>query len=192
MTRRRNDMTNQKRYPVYVRGHRPPDKDSRIYVPIFTEIEEARLFIEGMIADKEFNREGKVITFDCGFKVEITCEAMDRVMNTPLTGLILPLKYRGPSVRFKYGEWEEKHAKPVEEKAKPSKPKPSSDKSSKPKKAKASIPEGYITVTKLCEGTDVLPTHARAALRASGTNKPDHGWAFGPKDLPAIKKIIGV
>lgn len=60
----------------------------------------------------------------------------------------------------------------------------------KPKRA--SVPDGYTTITDLAKSWGVEPSDCRAMLRASSLVKPEYGWAFSNKDVPKIKKICGV
>lgn len=57
---------------------------------------------------------------------------------------------------------------------------------------KRNPPIGYVSVSELCRNTPVPATVARALLRAANYEKPEYGWAFGPTDLPDIKRLIGL
>ena len=49
-------------------------------------------------------------------------------------------------------------------------------------------PEGWLHVSKVVP--DVEPSHARAALRSLGWEKPDFGWWFDPKRKDEVAKAI--
>lgn len=73
----------------------------------------------------------------------------------------------------------------------PKPPKPVKEKPIKPVKEKRpSVPDGYKTITELCNEWNILPFHARQALRGSGLEKPPFGWAFSTKEIPSIKKLV--
>jgi len=189
-------MKEQKRYPVYLTGHRPPDQYSRTWVPIFFDPELARLLIESFIHNRDHKREGNVFIVQGDFEMKVKCEAMDKVLDTPLTGLELDLETKGRAVRFKFGSWEEKHDKPVEEVEETNDEgetvvvKKKVTKAAKPKRSKR--PDGFITITELCKKWGIKPLHARQSLRVSDVEKPEFGWAFDPKDEAKLKKICGV
>ena len=55
-----------------------------------------------------------------------------------------------------------------------------------PKKS-AGRPEGWLHVSDII---DCEPSHARAALRKLGWEKPDFGWWFDPKRKDEVAKAI--
>jgi hypothetical protein len=57
---------------------------------------------------------------------------------------------------------------------------------------RAEIPDGYVSITELVKGTDISPMMARGILRSSKFEKQPFGWAFSPKDVAAVKKLIGL
>lgn len=181
----------QKRYPIYLSGHRPPDKEPRVWVPILQDPELARLLIESFTATGEHSREGNTITVSLGFDVKIRCEAMEKVLNTPLTGLQLSLSDRRRIVQFKYSSWEEQHEE--EEKPESNAEEKPGKKDTKPTRGKKpKKPEGYVTISELCKKWGIKPLHARQFLRVSELEKPEYGWSFDPKLENELKKICGV
>lgn len=77
-------------------------------------------------------------------------------------------------------------------------PKPKDEPTKEPKAPKpikpkrATIPDGYVTITELSKTWGVPASDCRAMLRATSLTKPEYGWAFPKKDIPKIKKICGV
>lgn len=136
--------------------------------------------IYGFPSDKEIHdahaRELKIMAQEAGVTLLIEQENMDA---------------RARLRRFDPPEEKSKPAiiKPVIEKPKPE-PKPVVIK--EPKAAKQKAPDGYITISSLAEMWEMTPGECRAALRNSDLEKPAFGWAFDPKDIPAIAKICGV
>lgn len=183
----------RQRYVLYFRGHRPPDVNSRIWVPIYWDPGYAHAVIRKFIGNAEVERDGNVLTItDTPFT--ITCEQLEDVLSS--TETLVSDEDARTALRFKLGTWEEDHSKQevevVEddgtvtvkvEKVKPPKPE-------KPKKA--AKPDNFITISDWAKKWGIEPSEARAMMRGSGLTKPEYGWAFDPKDEKKIKKICGV
>ena len=186
-------MAERDRYVLYFRGHRPPDVNPRIWVPIFFDPAVAKALVLRFIGNGEYTREGDTITIADGMTV--SSEQLDAILEAE-DGAELDGDHARNALRFKLGSWEEDHSSTTTEveqvtddgeivkvKVKPPKPE-------KPKRAVK--PDNYITIGELCEQWGIKPLHARTALRASDLVKPPFGWAFDPKDIPQIAKICGV
>jgi hypothetical protein len=86
--------------------------------------------------------------------------------------------------QFRRGRWHESPA--VERVASDATVTPRAAKPERPRR-----PEEYITVASLVAGTDLSPMQARGILRLS-EKKPEHGWAWPPKEVPRIKKLLAL
>lgn len=194
---------------IYARGHREPDQYPRNYVPVFPTVAEAHDFFVKFIAGKEHRfdpDDTKQIILEHEFPITLRCDNWQAVMNAEPSGRDLHPDLAKWILKFKYGSWDDDHSRPVEQLAEEvvtnddgttevvtvSKGvKQAKQKAPKPEReAKASVPSDYVTITALCATLGVKPTHARAALRASKRIKPPYGWAFSPKELPEIKKLL--
>jgi hypothetical protein len=176
-------MKEANRYVIYARGHKPPDVHPRSYVPVMTDPAYAHAWLEFFLEGEEYRREGDTLHLDSGIRVK--SEQLDAILNTPPV-LELREDDNRRILRFKYGSWDESRAKPP--------PKNNGVETTRriERERRPERPPGYVTITDLCAGSGVLPMIARAALRASGREKPAYGWAFDPKDVPAIKLICGI
>jgi hypothetical protein len=168
---------------LYARGHREPDLHTRIYVPIYTDPSVARAWLDFFIDGEQVKREGDTLHLDSGIRLK--SEQLDKIMDCTAGELSTVDERR--ILRFKHGTWEERHEQPTINGATASKTKPEVVRERRPVR-----PDGYVTITELCTASGMLPMIARAALRASGRDKPDYGWAFDPKEVPAIKAICGM
>lgn len=163
-------------YVIYAHGHRPPDQYPRDHVVVFPEAPQAKVWLQRM----EQN-------LPPGFTLR--SQQMDAIRAAPDTDWQIPDEYARWILRFKYGTWDEmppKHEPEVEDAI-------SERRAPKPERStRAKCPDGYVTITALCSGSGVAPSDARAILRGSGRIKPDYGWAFDPKEVPAIKQLVGI
>lgn len=159
-------------YVLYARGHRPPDQYPRDHVVVFPDAARARVWLERM----EHN-------LPDGFTVKSA--QMDAIRKAASTDWQLDDDHAQWILRFKYGTWDEVHVRDEPEVAE-AKASPRSK-----REAKAQRPDGYVTITDLCANSGVAASEARAILRAH-FEKPEYGWAFDPKQLPKIKKLIGI
>ena len=165
-------------YVIYAKGHRAPDAHPRNHVVVFPEAAQAKVWLEKM--------EHRLPE---GF--EIKSAQMDQIRAAAETGFQLDEEHAQWIQRFKYGTWDEVHERP--EAAQVGGAVADSPQTSKPeRRAKAQRPDGHVTISELCANSGVAPSDARAALRASGREKPPYGWAFDPKEIPAIKKLVGI
>lgn len=174
-------MKEPPRYVLYARGHREPDVHSRIYVPIYNDPALAKAWLDFFTGNELFTREGNTLLLESGIK--INSDQLDTILGCNQLAE-LPERDERRIMRFKYGTWDEPRNKLATPDVKRS---PAVARERRPER-----PTGYVTITDLCNASGILPMHARASLRASGRVKPDYGWAFDPKDVPAIKTIIGV
>lgn len=162
-------------FVLYARGHRPPDKYPRDHVVVFPEAAQAKVWLTKM----EHN-------LPEGFSVR--SQQIDAIRAAADTDWQLDDEHANWILRFKYGTWDEVHVKdePEVAEAKTAQGSPRSK-----REPRAQRPDGFVTITELCANSGVLPSDARAILRAS-MEKPSFGWAFAPKQIPAIKKLIGI
>jgi hypothetical protein len=110
---------------------------------------------------------------------------IDEIRSSPKVDWSIPDPYDGWISRFKYGTWDEVHeVKPRHE------PEVTASPKSK-RQAKVQRPDGYVSITELCAGSGVAASDARAILRAH-MEKPEYGWSFPLKDIPAVKKLCGI
>lgn len=176
-------MKEPHRYVVYARGHRPPDVYPRIYVPVMTDLDYARAWLQFFLKGQEYTREGNVLILASG--ITLKAAELDELLRDTNRGVTDEDSRR--ILRFKYGTWEEVHVKPElvgdgEEQSAPR----------RERIARAQRPDGYVTITELCAASSVAACDARAILRTSGRDKPPYGWAFAPNEVPAIKKLCGI
>lgn len=168
------------RFVIYLMGKLPTDPYSRIYVPIFSEAHKARAFLEEFIGLDEYTREGNVLTLADGFTIK--AEYLDDILAAELEGWEVPRLDASRILRFRHSPyWDGMAAKPIK-----------GDEPTQPRAAREKRPEkpaDFVTITELALSWGILPMHARAALRASGREKPAYGWAFDPKEVEEIKKL---
>lgn len=170
---------------IYANGHRPPDQFARTYVPIMTEVDYARSWMAHFLKGQTWTRDGNKLMLESG--ITLRTDRLDELL--PVEDEPKPLRADDHQniLRFKYGTWDEVHAKPD--------PEDDGKVTSAPRRersARAHKPDGYVTITELCAASGVPACDARALLRASGRDKPAYGWAFAPSEIPAIKKLCGI
>lgn len=187
----KRDKPEPERFVMYARGHRPPDIYPRCWVPIFFDPSHARVWLMRMIGKDSYQRDGNVLSFEDG--TTITAERLDEVLSAEETNWQLTNKDSYDCLRFRRGSWEEDHSQAnvevITDESGEVKPK---KEAKPPKPEKPKIPDGYIKITDWATKWGMNPMHARQALRGSGLQKPEFGWAFDPKDEKKIKKICGV
>lgn len=171
----------KERFVFYAQGRRDPDQHTRFYIPIFEDIPYARAWLDFFLDGEEVVREGNTFKLPSGMRVR--CEQLDKVLSCGDTGTQLSDRDMRRVLRFKHGSWDERPVAMVRDQNKA----PRIERERRPER-----PPGFITITELCAPAGVPAMIARAALRASGLTKPDYGWAFDPKDIPAIKEICGI
>lgn len=159
-------------YVIYVRGHRPPDVYPRDHVVVFQDPSQAKVWLMKM----EHN-------LPEGYTLKSAQIASIRA--APDTYWQLDDEHATWILRFKYGTWDEVHAKDEPEVTQ-AKRQPRSQRA-----AKAQRPDGYVSISDLCASSAVPASDARAILRAS-MEKPAYGWAFAPTEVKAIKKLVGI
>lgn len=173
-------MLDPQRVAIYARGLRSFDPHSRMYVPVFPEASTARAWYDFFIRDETVTRRGNRVFFDSDDQLWLKSDQLDQILAAEPGSLSMDDMRR--ITRFKHGIWEGvKPDLPSIERA----PRPVRD-------ARPACPAGYVTISELCAGSGVLPTHARAMLRAEGMIKPPYGWAFDPKDADKIKQICNI
>lgn len=162
-------------FVLYAHGHRPPDQYPRDHVVIFPEAAQAKVWLGRM----EHN-------LPEGFTIK--SKQMDAIRAAPSTDWQLDNEHAQWILRFKHGTWDEVHVKdePEVAEAKTSRGAPRSK-----REAKAQRPDGYVTITDLCASSGVAASDARQVLRAN-MEKPAYGWAFDPKEVAKIKKLVGI
>lgn len=175
------------RYVLYCRGKLVTDDYTRILVPIFTDIERAARFVHEFIGNDDFGRDGNTIKLMVSHRMEISCEQLPEILKSPEAEDLSSIDERR-IMRFKYGSWDGMSVKPrlggdVATDNRPAR----IERERRPER-----PTGFVTIGDLAASWGVLPMHARAALRASGREKPAYGWAFDPAEVKAIKELIGI
>lgn len=162
-------------FVLYARGHRAPDQYPRDHVVVFPEAAQAKVWLDKM----EHN-------LPEGFTVK--SKQIDDIRAAADTDWQLDDEHAQWILRFKYGTWDEVHIKdePEVAEAKDNQQRPGAKRSTR-----AQRPDGYVTITDLCASSGVAASDARQILRAS-FEKPAYGWAFDPKQVPAIKKLCGI
>jgi hypothetical protein len=162
-------------FVLYAHGHRPPDQYPRDHIVKFPEASQAKVWLQKM----EHN-------LPEGFTIK--AQHIDAIRAATDIDWTLPDEYAQWILRFKYGTWDEVHVRDEPEVAE------AKDNQHRPRakgEVKAQRPDGYVTITELCASSDVAASDARQILRAT-FEKPAYGWAFDPKQVPAIKKLCGI
>ncbi len=178
-------------YVLYARGRRELDTHPRVHVVSFERAETANAWLNKMMGKDPIEpMENRVLINGW---ITVTCDRMTEVHNAEAKDERLPDQYVQWIGQFKYGSWDERPVKDEVETV------IAEDGSTVVKRApkavratKAQRPDGYITITDLCATLGMPAMNARAILRASDMTKPDYGWAFAPKEVPKIKKLLGV
>lgn len=173
-------MLNTERVAIYARGLRDFDPHSRMYVPVLPDAPTARAWYDYFTENETVTRKGDRVVFDSDDQLWLKSDQLDVILAAEPGELSFEDKRR--IVRFKYGIWDgvKRDDAPIERAPRPV------------RNARPACPAGYVTISELCAGSDVLPTHARAILRSAGHVKPLYGWAFAPADVAAIKTLCGI
>lgn len=162
------------------------EQHARVYVESFYSAYAAKHWLDAIVGNLGGVVRGNELLLEDGIKLR--SYELDQIRNYHFT--VEEAKWRLPDdcirtiARFRRGTWNEPAEPVVTEVV------TVIDK--KQRKKRDAVPEGFVTVVELCRGTSVQPMIARGLLRASNYVKPSYGWAFGPKDLPAVRKLIGV
>lgn len=173
------------RYVIYARGLRPCDDHSRMYIPVMRDPAYAKAWLTFFLDGEETVRDGNTILFPSDPELRLKSDQLDRILGTNEPAELSDLDERR-ILRFKHGYWDQRPAKA-------DKPVDGTKRSAEVvRERRAERPTGYVTITELCSASGMLPMIARAALRASGREKPAYGWAFDPKEVPAIKALCGM
>lgn len=164
----------------------PGEEFARIHAVCFHDCYGARVWLEMMIGNEPMTRRGHELHLDSGIKVRSfeLQKILDYQFKDDEAKYHLPMEYVKWIARFRRGTWDDPK-EPIITEAKVTV-------KTKTVIKQEEAPQGYVSVADLCKGTAVKPMNARALLRASKYVKPIYGWSFGPKDLPAVKKLIGV
>lgn len=170
------------RYVLYLSGQRPIDDHRRIYTPIFEDIGMARSFIETFMGPEPIIPVNNTLEFGT-FKLR--CSKLTEILEADL--VVLPSHYAKSILQFKYGFWEKPVERSTEGGDTPAQRTPKAERERRP-----GVPPGYMRITELATTWGIPALQARAALRASDRVKPPYGWAFDPKEVPALKKLCGV
>lgn len=176
-------------FVIYAAGHREPDAHPRTYVPVIPDASIARAWLDYFLSSLPHERDGNTIRVKTrDFDVRLKSEQLDRILAASPADK-LDARYVKEIANFKHGVWDELHPKnePEVDNAIRSKASPKPERERRP-----SAPPSFVTISDLCAGSNVLPTIARGLLRASGRVKPVYGWAFDPKEVPDIKKLVGI
>lgn len=122
-----------------------------------------------------------------GLRVEAGTEAELETLIETETDWMLPEPYRGMINQL----WSDKVPEPDAHSSEARAERKAARANKEPREKKvprsASRPEGWLHVS---EVIDCEPSHARAALRKLGWDKPDFGWWFDPKRKDEVAKAI--
>jgi hypothetical protein len=173
------------RYSLTATAQFDIDPYPRVHAVVFNHIAQARHWLMLMTADEAMvihKRHMRLLI--SGIKVESSqlLEIMTYAIK-PGDPTLDDLHYK-LLLQFRRARW---HERPAEQRVMSNAP--SSPAVVKPQRPER--PEEYITVTALVAGSDLSPMQARGILRLTET-KPAYGWAWPPKELPRIKKILGL
>lgn len=184
---------------IYATGHRAPDQHPRCYVPVFDRADEARAWLMKFLAGREHTFEDDdTIVIETDFTIRLRSQQWKQIMAAPVANEEVRADIAQLILRFKYGSWDETHVRAVtpevdEEQRDGTGGAIIAKRAPKPERAsKAQVPDGYVTISQLCATSGMPAMNARAALRASGRQKPPFGWAFSPQEVPDIKKLCGM
>lgn len=180
---------------IYATGHRVPDQYPRCYAPVFDRVDQARAWLMKFLAGKDYHLDGETILVETDLPIKLYSRELVNILAAPPSNEDIRADALQLILRFKYGTWDEVHLKAVTPdetdagggNAIIAKRAPKAD-----RPAKAQRPDGYVTITDLCAASGMPAMIARAALRASGRDKPAYGWAFAQNEIPAIKKLCGI
>jgi hypothetical protein len=153
-----------------------------------------------MLSDVDWSRQGNHISTNSSLYLR-SQQLADILEAEDSDGPLKPDDFRAIH-QFKYGGWDIRATPPPEpepqgadgiEGSRPTR-KPVASKSAPKatKAAKASVPDGYTTITDLATTWGMKASDCRAMLRGSNLEKPPYGWAFAKDDIPKIKKLCGV
>ncbi len=176
-------MKEPRRFVLYARGRLPADPYTRIQVLVFEAADHALTWLQDFLGNEEYTRDGNTLHLAMPGNFNIKSDQLEEILAAKLDGWELPLRYERGNLRFKYGPHE--GAKSVE-------PRVAKVAAGPERERRPDRPPGYVTIGDLCAAAGLRPLIARAALRASGRPKPSFGWAFDPKEVPAIKALVGI
>lgn len=157
----------------------------------FAQLYAAKRWLETAMGDEKAIRVGHELVLESS-GIRIRCYELDKVLDYEYRcreeeRWQLPVETARMIARFRKGTWfTELGDDKIDEKKVVIK----RAKVSVEVKTRTVKPEGYVTITELCKGTKILPMNARALLRTVMA-KPEYGWAFDPKRIPEIRKLIG-
>lgn len=167
------------------------EQHSRVFSIGYTQLYAAKVWLKTMMGDESGVRVGHEIRLDGGIKIR--CFELDQVLNYELSKEESQWAIAAADlkmiVRFRRGSWV------IPDKVITDQPQDTvtiKQLKRTAKQQRESMPSGYVTITELCKGTPVPATMARALLRASNYTKPSYGWSFSQKDLPDVRKLIGL
>jgi len=157
------------------------DEHPRTHSVSFNSLAEGRAWLDRMVAGNDWcqDRPDQLIVSDAG-GIRIRSAELNDILHTEPSSI--NDQYQRWINQFKRGPWE-KLPEPKEE---PKVPREKLEKAKRPER-----PKGYITVADIAKELGVKPFDIRQALRSSGAVKPEYGWAFDPKEVKTIKKLMG-
>lgn len=183
---------------IYATGHRAPDQHPRCYVPVFDRADEARSWLMKFLAGRDHHFDGEDIVLETDFTIRLRSQQWKQIMAAPAANEEVRADIAQLILRFKYGSWDETHVRAVTPEVDeidrvdtggaiiaPRAPKPE-------RASKQKVPDGYVTISQLCAASGMPAMNARAALRASGREKPPWGWSFAPSEIDDIKRLCGM
>lgn len=157
----------------------PIDSFPRVQAVCFDSEAEGKFWLDDLINGEDYKREGRKLILSSG--IVIDSSNLDTVLASKARAGIDD-RYLRQNRQFRKGPWHEQPkevAVPTAER-----------KSSLPKEPRAAKPEGFLTAAEVAAQLGVTPFDVRQALRNTGAKKPEFGWAFDPKEVKAIKKLI--
>lgn len=165
-----------------------------MHVHMFAECFAAKKLVDALIGDDEYTDINETcIKTELGVKIK--CPQLQEVLAHKYTKQelewALPLPYPRMVQMFR-GEPYNKHTS--DSPLNPHIPKkavmPTRVDKPADRKPRAAKPDGMVTIQDICAELKLEPSKARAILRNAKTPKPDHGWAWPPKEADAIRKLL--
>ncbi len=180
-------------YVFYITGQRPKDEHRRAYVPVIKDSHNryARWFLSYFLRGQEYTRQGNTLILANGDRLR--CDRLDELLPLIPEPDFHHLKPEDHQriLSFKHGIWEEQSTpKTIDTITGPELATVIDQTTARVTRAQR--PDGYVSITELCVASGVLPSDARAILRATNEQKSTWGWCWPKDDVPRIKKLLGM
>lgn len=171
--------------------HRLPfDPVPRVMAVKLDDAAQAQLWLNHLARGDEYRRDGNKLLFNNGMVIESMNleEVMAHACGVTAPRVELQDRYFDQNNLFRSGRWHERTSEEREREALRSADAPTK-REAKPRRPER--PSGYVTVADVIAGSDLTAPEARAILRTTET-KPPYGWAWAPKDVARIRKLLGI